>query len=178
MKITFSRNHDGDTLVLVDGVVQAIAKDCEGWEKYGLDLAAPPVTGDSNAKLGVMAGGDQENLSTQGLAESGNAALLSAGAIAASCDGSGLQAQKAPPVTVEPVANRLTKDFIAAVILAICETPDRDSPEDFPEAMVVTPDELRNIFESVSEMFEEDSQPILAASIPASPDATDTGETK
>ena len=32
MKITFSINHDGEVLVLVGGEVQALAKDCEGYE--------------------------------------------------------------------------------------------------------------------------------------------------
>lgn len=32
MNITFSRNHDGDPLVLVDGKVEAIAKNCDGWD--------------------------------------------------------------------------------------------------------------------------------------------------
>ena len=30
-KITFSRNHNGDALVLADGDVVAVAKDCEGY---------------------------------------------------------------------------------------------------------------------------------------------------
>lgn len=32
MTITFSRNHNGDPLVLVNGNVQAVAKDCAGWD--------------------------------------------------------------------------------------------------------------------------------------------------
>ena len=32
MVISFSFNHNGDLLVLVDGEVQAIAKDCEGFD--------------------------------------------------------------------------------------------------------------------------------------------------
>jgi hypothetical protein len=31
-KITFSRNMDGNPLVLVNGLVAAIAQDCKGWE--------------------------------------------------------------------------------------------------------------------------------------------------
>ena len=34
MEVTFSRNMDGDALVLVDGAVVAIAKKCEGFEDY------------------------------------------------------------------------------------------------------------------------------------------------
>ena len=31
-KISFSRNHNGDPLVLVDGNVVTLAKECEGWD--------------------------------------------------------------------------------------------------------------------------------------------------
>jgi cell division protein FtsB len=34
MKISFSRNHNSDALVLVDGQVQALAKECEGWGEF------------------------------------------------------------------------------------------------------------------------------------------------
>lgn len=32
-KISFSRNMDGDCLILIDGEVVSMAKDCEGWDK-------------------------------------------------------------------------------------------------------------------------------------------------
>ncbi len=32
MLITFSRNHNGDALVLVDGEVKAVAKSCDGYD--------------------------------------------------------------------------------------------------------------------------------------------------
>lgn len=32
MKISFSRNMDGDVLILVDGEVECLAKDCEGYD--------------------------------------------------------------------------------------------------------------------------------------------------
>jgi hypothetical protein len=32
MKITFSRNHNGDPIVSVDGTVVDLAKNCEGWD--------------------------------------------------------------------------------------------------------------------------------------------------
>ena len=45
MIISFSFNHNGDLLVLVDGEVQAIAKDCEGFDLIEA-LATRPVKKD------------------------------------------------------------------------------------------------------------------------------------
>lgn len=39
-------------------------------------------------------------------------------------------------------------EFIAAVIRDVAELPDRSSPPDWPDAMLVTADELRTIIES------------------------------
>jgi hypothetical protein len=36
-------------------------------------------------------------------------------------------------------------EFAARIVLAVCEIPDRNSPDDQPEMMLVTPDELRSI---------------------------------
>lgn len=44
---------------------------------------------------------------------------------------------------------KLLKDCIAEVCLRVCELPDRTSPDDWPEACLVTPDELSEILEEV-----------------------------
>ncbi len=36
-------------------------------------------------------------------------------------------------------------DIADEIVLAVCEIPDRNSPDDQPEMMLVTPDELRRI---------------------------------
>lgn len=41
----------------------------------------------------------------------------------------------------------MVKDWIDEVIKRIAELPDRTSPEDWPEAMLVTAEELRSILE-------------------------------
>lgn len=64
---------------------------------------------------------------------------------------------------------RLSEDFIAAIILSICELPDRTSPEDDPEALIVNEDEIRGIIHSHEECFGEEGLSILAAT---APDAT------
>lgn len=43
---------------------------------------------------------------------------------------------------------------IEAVILTVSELPDRDSPEDHPEMMLVSADELREILEEVTPVQE------------------------
>jgi hypothetical protein len=48
-----------------------------------------------------------------------------------------------------PSKNKLLADRIAEVCLRVCELPDRSSPEDWPEACLVTPDELSEILEEV-----------------------------
>lgn len=48
-------------------------------------------------------------------------------------------------------------DWIDFVIRDICEIPYRDSPSDMPEAMVVTPAELRAIIERRLEQDTEHS---------------------
>lgn len=48
------------------------------------------------------------------------------------------------------------KPLIRRIITRVCELPDRTSPDDWPEAMLVTDDELHNILlEEVTEHFEE-----------------------
>jgi hypothetical protein len=39
------------------------------------------------------------------------------------------------------------QDWIESIIQDVCELPDRDSPEDQPEMMLVTDKELREILE-------------------------------
>ena len=39
-------------------------------------------------------------------------------------------------------------DFIDLIVRDVAELPDRDSPAYFPEAMLVTADELRSIIEN------------------------------
>lgn len=38
--ITFSINHDGDIIVLVDGKVKALAKDCNGYDLVKASLTS------------------------------------------------------------------------------------------------------------------------------------------
>ena len=47
----------------------------------------------------------------------------------------------------------ITEAFLNAVILAICELPDRTSPEDDPEAMTCSADEIRSCVASVLEQL-------------------------
>jgi len=49
------------------------------------------------------------------------------------------------------------KEFIRQVVLAVCEIPDRDSPKDQPEMMLVTDYELASILESCFEYADETS---------------------
>ncbi|MBD8627692.1 hypothetical protein IFT64_12170 [Oxalobacteraceae sp. CFBP 8753] len=49
-------------------------------------------------------------------------------------------AMNGEPMGVSPQA-----DWISAVVLDVAELPDRDSPEEWPEAMLVTGDELRTL---------------------------------
>jgi hypothetical protein len=63
------------------------------------------------------------------------------------------------PVEVEFVK----KEAIGNVIGAIAELPDRTSPEDWPEAMLVTADELRDILEDT---FVPVAQPAAQTAVP------------
>lgn len=47
------------------------------------------------------------------------------------------------PATVAAKARRET--LIASIVNDVAELPDRTSPDDWPDAMLVTADELRNI---------------------------------
>lgn len=47
-------------------------------------------------------------------------------------------------------------DFIERIVLGVAEIPDRDSPEDQPEMMLVTTEELRTIIENVFDAADED----------------------
>ncbi len=67
--------------------------------------------------------------------------------------------QQAVAASSEPVT--LTNEFIAAVIQNVCEIPDRNSPDDEPEAMVCTPDELTNCIRRAEEDFQESDQQIF-----------------
>jgi len=51
----------------------------------------------------------------------------------------------APARRAQPEGEAPEPDWISAVVLSVAELPDRDSPEEWPEAMLVTGDELRNI---------------------------------
>lgn len=56
-----------------------------------------------------------------------------------------------PPVQAvssEQSQLRRTPDWVGSVVRAVAELDDRNSPEDWPEAMLVTADELRTILES------------------------------
>lgn len=52
----------------------------------------------------------------------------------------------------------MTNDQIEAVIQRIAEIPDRNSPEDQPEMMLVTAKEIRNAIECVLEDAQEEAQ--------------------
>jgi len=52
------------------------------------------------------------------------------------------------------------KRFIEAVIRRVAELPDRTSPEDWPEAMLVTADELAAILEEEAAFSEQTVIPI------------------
>jgi hypothetical protein len=47
------------------------------------------------------------------------------------------------------------KDWVAGILLSVAEIPDRDSPTDQPEMMLVTATELENIIESQNEIFDD-----------------------
>ena len=53
-------------------------------------------------------------------------------------------------------------EWIEGVILAVAELPDRNSPKDWPEAMLVTGDELRRIIEEHAQQEESDrTEPVV-----------------
>ncbi len=48
------------------------------------------------------------------------------------------------------------KNFIESVMLRVTEIPDRNSPDDQPEMMLVTDKELRNILNAVLDELDKD----------------------
>lgn len=48
------------------------------------------------------------------------------------------------------------KDFINRVVLRVAELPDRNSPDDQPDMMLVTDKELRGILRAVLDEFDKD----------------------
>ncbi len=54
-----------------------------------------------------------------------------------------------------PVSGPSRAEFIKRVLLSVAEIPDRDSPEDHPEMMLVTGDELKGILLSAFEREDE-----------------------
>jgi|SRR6185437_11479846 len=70
------------------------------------------------------------------------------------------------------VPAEISDAFIEAVILRICELPDRESPEYMPEGMIVTAKELREAIRSNEEIFCERGEQILVP-INAAPDSGD-----
>jgi hypothetical protein len=46
-----------------------------------------------------------------------------------------------------PITHQRLAAAIDAIVQRVAELPDRTSPEDWPDAMLVTPDELRAILE-------------------------------
>jgi hypothetical protein len=69
-----------------------------------------------------------------------------------------------------PQQEPITDEFITAVIESICEFDDRSSPEDQPEMMLVTADELRNTIRGVEETFSDSGEPVKE---PAAPSLSD-----
>ena len=71
--------------------------------------------------------------------------------------GAALSAQTAPqPTPAAPKSNTQSRaDFIEQIVLGVAEIPDRFSPEDQPEMMLVTGEELRGIIESAFEFADE-----------------------
>jgi hypothetical protein len=57
----------------------------------------------------------------------------------------------------------ISDEFIDRLILAICEMPDRNSPEEYPECMAVTPAELRQYIRGTEERFADSGESILAS---------------
>lgn len=55
--------------------------------------------------------------------------------------------QAAAKAAIEEYKRRTSGEWIERVILSVAEIPDRNSPEYFPEAMLVTASELRMILE-------------------------------
>lgn len=66
----------------------------------------------------------------------------------------------------QPAAPMDRTAFINRIVLAVAEIPDRDSPEDQPEMMLVTGDELRGIIASSFEIADE-AKPQPAAPVAA-----------
>jgi hypothetical protein len=61
------------------------------------------------------------------------------------------------------------KEFMRQVVLAVCEIPDRDSPADQPEMMLVTDYELISILESCFENADEDAAQLADSTAPGAP---------
>ena len=87
----------------------------------------------------------------------------------------GLKVQLEPlPTDRQPAADaaRLSAaeraEFIEQVVVGVAEIPDRDSPDDQPEMMLVTCEELRGIIESAFETADERARPtaVMAGSLP------------
>jgi hypothetical protein len=57
---------------------------------------------------------------------------------------------------------QISDEFISALILRICELPDRTSPEDDPEAMICSAEELRNAIRVTEEEFDHSAAPCSA----------------
>lgn len=57
-----------------------------------------------------------------------------------------------PPANTPGIAEHVLNE----IVLAVCEIPDRTSPDDFPEAMLVTPEELKFI---IRDKFEQAATP-------------------
>lgn len=61
----------------------------------------------------------------------------------------------------------LSPKFIAQIIQNVCELPGRNSPDDEPEAMLCTANELENCISRAEEKFNDDGKPILIAKDPS-----------
>lgn len=82
------------------------------------------------------------------------------------CDGLGepVQSLATPSPTRESLNAAARAEFIRRVLLEVAELPDRDSPEDQPEMMLVTHEELRSILTSGFELADE-----AAPTVPGEP---------
>jgi len=74
----------------------------------------------------------------------------------------------APAPIADEVAGARRAEFSNRVVLSVAEIPDRDSPEDKPEMMLVTAKELRGIIASAFEV-EDEHPPAPKASAPGAP---------
>ncbi len=80
--------------------------------------------------------------------------------------------------TPKPEASAATQqagraEFIRRVLLSVAEIPDRDSPHDQPEMMLVTSEELRGIITSAFECMDDHAAPISEDT--GKPTAADAG---